>query len=206
MTITEPNPTTRRTEPEDHPEVNRVLAAAFLDDPVFAWITPSRATRQAILPTVFDGFTRAFARHRATDAVPAADGTTLAGVALWAPPGVAPVHPEDEPAIEAGLDGLDPADLERFAICMEVFEAAHPAEPAWFLNFLAVDPSYQGQGVGSTLLSSVLAVADAAGDAAHLEATSLRNRALYERHGFRCIGDLVLPGGPTTYAMWRDPA
>jgi hypothetical protein len=51
----------------------------------------------------------------------------------------------------------------------------------------------------------VLDAADRAGEAAYLEATSSRNRALYERHGFTCIGDLGLPDGPTVYALWRTP-
>ncbi len=32
------------------------------------------------------------------------------------------------------------------APCMEVFEAAHPEEPAWFLQFLGVDPALPGPG------------------------------------------------------------
>ena len=42
-------------------------------------------------------------------------------------------------------------------------------------------------------------------DSAYLEATTLRNRALYERHGFECFGEIVLPDGPTLYQMWRSP-
>jgi hypothetical protein len=39
----------------------------------------------------------------------------------------------------------------------------------------------------------------------YLEATSDRNRALYERHGFRAHGDIRLPDGPSLWRMWRDP-
>lgn len=46
---------------------------------------------------------------------------------------------------------------------------------------------------------------DARGDAAHLEATSPDNRRLYERHGFEVTGEIVVPDGPTLWAMWRDP-
>lgn len=56
------------------------------------------------------------------------------------------------------------------------------------------------------MLGEVLDTADRAGQPAYLEATNQRNRALYERHGFRHVGDLTLPAGPTAYAMWRDPA
>ena len=41
---------------------------------------------------------------------------------------------------------------------------------------------------------------------AYLEASSPRNDALYQRHGFECLDPLVMPGnGPTMYPMWREP-
>ena len=41
---------------------------------------------------------------------------------------------------------------------------------------------------------------------AYHEATTLRNRALYERHGYVNQGDFTLPdGGPTLWRMWREP-
>jgi len=47
---------------------------------------------------------------------------------------------------------------------------------------------------------------DADGQPAYLEATSEHNRRLYERHGFVVTAPIVLPDGPTAYAMWREPA
>ena len=41
---------------------------------------------------------------------------------------------------------------------------------------------------------------------AYHEATSLRNRALYEQHGYVTQGEFTLPdGGPTLWRMWREP-
>jgi hypothetical protein len=48
--------------------------------------------------------------------------------------------------------------------------------------------------------------ADREGSPAYLEATSRRNRALYERHGFVTIGELTVADCPPLYAMWRPPA
>ena len=185
-------------------EVARVLGAAFLDDPVFTWLVPDRAALEAVIVPIFDAFVAAFARH--DESWVAVDAGTAVGGALWAPPGVEAIHPDDEPALGAELAGLRGVDLERMATCLEAFESVHPSEPAWYLNFLGVDPARQGQGTGAALLREVLDRADTAGEAAYLEATSLRNRALYERHGFRCTGEIVLPNGPTAYAMWRNPA
>ncbi len=52
----------------------------------------------------------------------------------------------------------------------------------------------------------MLARADREGSPAYLEATSRRNRALYERHGFVTIGELTVADCPPLYAMWRPPA
>jgi GNAT superfamily N-acetyltransferase len=82
----------------------------------------------------------------------------------------------------------------------------HPAEPSWYLGLLGVDADRRSRGLGSALLRDTLAVVDLARQPAYLEATSPRNRVLYERHGFRHLADVPLPGGPTAYAMWRDPA
>jgi ribosomal protein S18 acetylase RimI-like enzyme len=203
VSLIDNTPVTRPAERTDRHGLNRVLSAAFADDPVFTWLVPDRSEREPLLPLIFDAFAEAFARHDQTHVT--APGSELTGAALWAPPGVAPVHPDEQAAFGGRLAELSGPHLERFGICLEVFEAGHPAEPAWFLQFLGVDPAHQGRGYGSALLRTVLDEADRAGEAAYLEATSERNRALYERHGFTCTADLVLPDGPTAYAMWRDP-
>lgn len=201
-------PAVRRTGAADRTEVARVLASAFLDDPVFAWLVPDRDERAGRLPEVFDAFAEAYARHDESLVVTAAESEAhrVSGVALWAPRGVEPVHPEDEERFGVRLAEATGPHVERFAICGELFAAVHPAEPSWYLGLLGVDADQRGRGLGSALLRETLAVVDRAGQPAYLEATSLRNRVLYERHGFRHVADVPLPGGPTAYAMWRDPA
>ena len=82
---------------------------------------------------------------------------------------------------------------------------ARAAEPHLLLQLLAVVPEAQGRGIGSALMRPVFERADRDGVPAYLEATSERNRALYERHGFVFRGPITVPGGPTLHAMWRDP-
>jgi predicted N-acetyltransferase YhbS len=70
--------------------------------------------------------------------------------------------------------------------------------------FLGVVPGMQGRGLGGALLRERLATADTEGLPAYLEASSPGSKALYERHGFRCVGDPVrLPDGPDIWPMWR---
>ena len=215
MTITDTTDTTdtppasvRRAGADDRTQVVRVLSAAFLDDPVFEWIVPSRDERTALLPGVFEAFAEAYAHHDQTHVVVRA-GTpesTVSGVALWAPPGSEPILPHVKDHFYTRIADVAGAHLERFGTVGEIFDAAHPTEPCWFLSLLGVDTGHQGRGFGSAVLREVLDAADRAAEPAYLEATNERNRALYERHGFRHVGDLTLPDGPTSYAMWRDPA
>ena len=55
-------------------------------------------------------------------------------------------------------------------------------------------------------MAPVLERADRAGHPAYLEATSARNKALYERHGFHAAAPFAVAGGPPMWPMWRDPA
>jgi len=192
----------RRTTAGDRDPTARVLAAAFFDDPIFGWIIPDTARRHEVIVPSFRLYVDAFARHDETH-LASVDGEPH-GAAMWSPPGVEPVHPDDEPVLMDRVVDLFGPDAERLGIVLELFEAAHPAEPAWFLQFVGVDPARQGGGIGSALLRDGLRRADAAGEAAYLEATSELNRALYERHGFRCIEEIRLPDGPTSYGMWRE--
>lgn len=136
--------------------------------------------------------------------VPGGDGG-VAGVGMWSRPGLPPVRADEQADFDDRLDALAGPAAERLQVLGEIFVAAHPADPAWFLQFLGFSPASQGLGLGSKLLRTVLDAADAAGEAAYLEAKTERNRALYERHGFVVRELLALPDGPTAYAMWRDP-
>lgn len=203
MSLTYQTTPTRPATRSDRSGVAAALSGAFVDDPVFEWIFPDRATRVPLLPPLFEAFAEAFARHDETHVVVTQDAVT--GVAMWSPPGVEPVHPDDERVLEERVGPVLGEHADRWDACLELFGAAHPSEPAWFLQFVGVHPDHQGRGLGSVLLRDVLARADAAGEAAYLEATNERNRALYERHGFRSVGELTLPDGPTAFAMWREP-
>lgn len=128
------------------------------------------------------------------------------GAAVWAPPG-AGFSPQDDERFEAALVAAAGDDIARTARVIELLDAYHPTGvPHWYLMLLGVTPERQGRGVDSALLRAVLDRADREGSPAYLEATSRRNRALYERHGFVTIGELTVADCPPLYAMWRPPA
>lgn len=118
---------------------------------------------------------------------------------------MAPVGDDEADAFGAALEEVYGPDAERAQAIGALLDEHHPHEPIWYLNFLGVEPAGQGRGVGSALLEQVLVRADRDAAAAYLDATSMRNRRLYERHGFEARGELHVPGGPPLWPMWREP-
>jgi len=74
-----------------------------------------------------------------------------------------------------------------------------------YLPFIGVDPAQQGKGSGAALLKSVLAKCDKTHVPAYLESTNPRNRTLYERHGFRAMGEIKVGDCPPIVPMLRRP-
>jgi GNAT superfamily N-acetyltransferase len=183
---------------DDAPQMATALARAFYDDPVFRWFSPDDDRRREMLPSFFAVFVDAFMAHGEAEIA-----EDMAGAALWAPPGVEPLNVE--PIYLERLEEIVGPEAPRLFQITEIFEAHAPKEPYHHLQFLGVVPERQGEGIGARLMAPGLERRDREGAAAYLEATSDRNRALYERHGFRAQGAIPLPNGPTLWRMWRDP-
>ena len=190
----------QRANPLDLPTAVNVLGRAFLDDPVFAWVIPDREVRRRRINAFFALFAEAVLPH---DEIYVADGGV--GAALWVPPGQPAVADDFADEFESRAVELAGDDAPRFGELVAAMEEHHPSEPHQYLWFLAVDPSYQGRGVGSALLAPVLERCDRKSTPAYLEATSLQNLRLYERNGFDVIGTINEHGGAPLWAMWREP-
>jgi GNAT superfamily N-acetyltransferase len=69
-----------------------------------------------------------------------------------------------------------------------------------------VATAWQGRGFGAALLRPILERCDAEQVPAYLEASTPRNRALYERHGFKVVEECrYASDGPPMWRMWREP-
>jgi GNAT superfamily N-acetyltransferase len=183
--------------PADAPEVARVLAAGFLDDPVLTWIF-SEPGRAAKLTVFFDFLAR--------EALVPLGATYLGegGSACWTPPGSPEWPAEREEQLSAlAEEHLTADDRRRLTDLSALMQAHHPHDPHWYLGVIAVEPARQGRGLGASLLEASLRAVDADRLPAYLESTNPRNRTLYERHGFESVEELEVPDGPTLMAMWR---
>jgi ribosomal protein S18 acetylase RimI-like enzyme len=190
----------RRATPADARAMSRTLASAFRDDPIFAWCLPDAHRRDQHLAAWFRIVVDALLGHEETYCTD--DGL---GAALWVPPDVAPMTEEQGARLGAVTAEMGDDALGRTAELTNLMEANHPHDPHLYLWFAGVHASRQGQGWGGRLLESRLTRADAQALPAYLEATSERNRRLYERHGFEVTGLLTVDGSPPLWQMWREP-
>ncbi|OEV04486.1 GNAT family N-acetyltransferase [Streptomyces oceani] len=181
--------------------VTELCLAAFADEAVTAWVVPDPAHRPEHLR-------RTFGESLAT--VVADGGMTLA------------LTPEGEPVAASvwlscasgeratGPEGPAVQDEDPVARRLAVVDAAtgsrHPTVAHLHLSAMAVLPHQRGRGAGAAVLAAGLERARARRLPVYLEASTPDNRRLYERHGFRHLGDPIsLPeGGPSLQPMWCD--
>jgi GNAT superfamily N-acetyltransferase len=193
----------RRMTRDDLEPVARALAEAFHDDPHFCWIIRDARRR---LERLEQGFKVFMSRvwlpqdHSYTH-------ERLIGGALWMPPGTWHVGPMTQlrlgPATVRALRG----DTPRLLKALNFIERKHPRSPEhWYLPIIGVTPSWQGRGFGAALMGPLLERCDRDRSAAYLEASSPRNRALYERQGFEVVEECrYAQDGPPLWRMWREP-
>jgi ribosomal protein S18 acetylase RimI-like enzyme len=193
----------RRMGPEDVPAVAGALAQAFEDDPHFSWIIRDERKRLGRLERGFSLFIRRVW-------LPHNEGYThdrLIGGALWMPPGTWHLGLLTQlrlaPATIRTLGG----DSARLLRALSFIERKHPRGPDhWYLPVIGVAPAWQGRGFGAVLMAPVLQRCDRERTPAYLEASTARNRALYERHGFEVLEECrYARDGPPMWRMWRKP-
>lgn len=190
-----------RADSSEREAVATTIAAGFFDDPVVRWLLPDADRRREILQPLFEVYAAAYL----------ANGETYlrddaSGVAVWLPPNAQLLTPEQEGPFVLAVQDIAGPDAARLFEMEEIFARHHPDGPLYYLQFLATVPGFQGRGIGSAFLREMLERADREGMPAYHEATTPRNRALYERHGYVRQGEFSLPGGgPTLWRMWRDP-
>jgi GNAT superfamily N-acetyltransferase len=141
----------------------RLLARGFHADPISTFYLDDPVARRVAFPAFFRAVI--YETFEAGNAYAALAGERLLGVAIWLPPsGATP-----SPAFRRRASRNHAVVRERFPRGADGLYAGFgalgslpPEEPHWYLAFVGVDPAVQRSGVGSQLLSPVLAQADAA--------------------------------------------
>jgi GNAT superfamily N-acetyltransferase len=189
----------RRALPGDRAGVVATVAAAFAQDPGWAYILGEEYERLAA------HFVAALFEIRvASQNVWVTDD--LAAAVMWDSPGKsesAAGHAESVWARYQAVAGEDA--FERLTLYHEAVAAVSPAEPHWYLGVLATHPRRQCEGLATAVLTPILNEADRLGLACGLETSTSDNRRFYERRGFTQATEILLPGGPPTWWLRRPP-
>ena len=192
----------RRVGTSDLTEIAATVAAGFFDDPVTRWLVPDADQRRQLVQPMFELYVGPYLPLG--ESYLTEDGN---GAAVWMVPHQQLMTPSRRrPSVPPSWSWCRRTSPPRCFQLAEVFAQHHPEEPLYYCQFLSTVPAFQGRGIGSMFLRDMLGRADREGMPAYHEATSPRNRALYERHGYVNQGEFELPdGGPTLWRMWRDP-
>lgn len=191
-------------------EVVEVLAAAFDADVVYRQLLPDTRRRARALGALFRLVVADATQVGAVEVAAAAGGQVL-GATVWLAPGAFPMSGARKVASLPGSLALLVAAPRSFVGLVRLgagLETAHPSEPSWYLQALGVHPAAQRQGLGARLLECGLARADADGLPATLHTAVPAAAALYQRAGFRTVGDALclVAGGAAHRLMRRPPA
>jgi GNAT superfamily N-acetyltransferase len=179
-----------------------VLARAFHEDPAFAWVLRHDPGRMRVLERGFELFLRRIWMEQ-EETYTTAD---VVAVAVWERPEEWKLGAVQQLRLAPAMMATFGRHLPRLLRALMTLEAKHPREPHYYLPFVGVEPEWQGRGLGSSVLAPVLERCDSERMPAFLEASTPRNRALYERHGFTATEEFRLGGdAPPQWRMWRDP-
>ena len=179
----------------------RVLARAFDASPAYVSLWPdarrrARAVEAFMAIPLTDGLRHGFGEVLIDD-------ESVAGAAVWYPPGGFPLGAAREARVLRQILAAAqaaPRTLPRLARFGSNLANAFPGDRPWYLAVVGVEP--QGRGLGSRLLTSGLERVD--GDC-YLETDTAEAARLYGRLGFETLeaGVQLLPSGPTHWRMRR---
>jgi len=188
----------------DLPTIRRIVAEAFLSDPMMEWIFPDPATRLDSLAAWLGLFVEGYLLGGRVDVLRL---DQIQAVAIWRMPGDELVFPRT-PSISGLLTALiGRPRAEQIGMGLRTIGSLTPSQPFAYLHFLAVDIHHQREGLGRMVLEPGLLAAARAGLGAHLETTNPSNIPFYRSIGFEVSGHHKLgPTGPEMWALWKDAA
>jgi GNAT superfamily N-acetyltransferase len=190
----------RKSTAADLTHVVEAVAQSFYEDPIFRWIAPDDRRRLRELERGFALFARrVWFPHDQTYTT-----DRLIGGAFWMPPGTSHLSLFKQLSMLPAMAAILRGDLPRLLRLLNATEARHPHERHYYLPVIGIRPEWQGRGFGSALLRPILERCDRERLPAYLEASSPRNRALYERHGFAVVEEMRVSDSPPLWRMWRE--
>ena len=187
-------------------EIRTLLARAYVEDPLLAWVFPDEQDRQEATAAWLGVSVERYVDAGEVDVVRDPD---LAAVALWRLPSATPAGPSGLLPTAGGLLRALIGPARAAEVAAGFAAAPQPAGDvaAAYLHFLAVAPDARRRGLGGRLLDGVLARARAEGLPLRLDTTNRDNLPFYEAHGLHVRSEVRLgPTGPVMWGMGSDAA
>jgi ribosomal protein S18 acetylase RimI-like enzyme len=127
---------------------------------------------------------------------------TLVGVCIIHPPGQCQPSTVEKLRILSAL--LLSGNLKAIPSMLQwagVWSQHDPKDPHWHIGGLAVDPPFQGQGIGGHLMIAFCERVDSCNGKAYLETDKQRNVGFYQRYGFQISSESQVLGIPNWYMV-----
>lgn len=186
--------TVRAATAEDAGALTALLAAAFHQDAVAAWIFPDPVRRAELLPDFFEVLFDI--------CVQAGGAYTTAGrdaVLLSTPPGHVPDGRSGRRLLASAAERG-----EALEYVSRLQDARRPATPHHYFQFVGARADRRSAGLGAVLTRHLADRADREGVPSYAEASSGPGRVLARRHGFSVQGSAItVADGVTLQPMWR---
>ena len=205
-----PNLECRRLTAHDVPSTAALLARAFLDNPCYMWMHPREGSRPADLRAFFE---RNLLWHLSLDLTwVALRGDRVAGTFTLEPPGgvkygiarmlthwVLPTLRQQGPMTVRRIAQADAAFRTRYRAFTE-------GRDYWHVHAVAVDPDYQGKGVGASMLTHCMR--ELASLRSHATAPVVlstqreKNLPFYRRAGFELVNRQEMGSTGRRFVTW----
>jgi ribosomal protein S18 acetylase RimI-like enzyme len=185
----------------------RLLARSLDDDPAYRVLFPENATRSSGLERFFSGHLANHVPHRCTFVAQASDGAVQATVTLRPPGGIHVPGTTLARGLASLALGHGPRLVHRLLAVKNVYEAlerrASEGQAYWHVHMMAVQPEFQGKGIGGALLDAALKPTVREPAPIVLTTHKAINVRFYLRAGFRVTHEeSVSPAGSEPYAVW----
>ena len=196
-------PAVHRARETDIASLSKMLAHAYVADPVSRWLIPGDEQWIRFARPYF-----AFLLRSALAEGVLFKNEDSSAAALWRRPNSP--GPSGPGRLGKALHGLRMLSLlrarsSRGVRLARLLEEAHPQEPHWFMQFVAVESTCRGRGLASSILRPMLERCDADGQVAYLESSNPGNTPIFQHLGFEVCGKIDLSPGPTILCMRRAP-
>ena len=200
-----------RLERSQIEEASKVSAQAFISDPMFCYLTPeAKQSRFKALEWLATEALECCFLYGHVYTTP-----DLQGVAAWLPPKRSSFSKIQLLQliwqlrlyllpVKCGWD-----KLERWLSLLKITENYHQQDmatkPHWYLALMFVDPDYQGQGVGSTLLEPILSKSSAERLPCYVVTFTEQAVNFYQKNGFEIIRkERATKAAPWFWNLTRD--